>query len=517
MAVPDWMRLTPQRVAFYIFWVGSHLGLFLFGWFKQKNDPDLAVLNGLTYSVWSSRGAGLVLAYDCSILLLPVCRNFIRILRATSLNRIIPFDYNIYFHKCTAYSLLFFSLVHTNAHYKNFFSAPPAVQQFDSHRGITTHIIHYETVGGRTGHLLLFIMLLMYTSAKIEVRRAKFELFWYTHHLYFPFYILVFFHGYGCFVQKIPVTTPKTCKPYNTWMWSMGPFFLYFCERVYREIRGSQYTQLSKVVFHPGNTLELQFEKPSFKYKPGQYLFINIPEVSPLQWHPFTISSTPEEGFVSIHIRIVGDWTRDVAKLMGCFSQGIDKSNNKNLPTLRVDGPYGAPAEDLYTYKVACLIGAGIGVTPAASLLKSIWYRYYRKAPMELQKVYFFWVNRDKEAFEWFQSLLATLEESVPRSFLEIHIYLTGKMGVDDIQNIVLNDQEAADPLTELNSRCHYGRPIWDRVFAGIKAAMDPNGTDGLRCGVFYCGPTPLAHTIRASCIRMSAGNVNFELRKEHF
>lgn len=135
--------------------------------------------------------------------------------------------------------------------------------------------------------------------------------------------------------------------------------------------------------------MEIQFDKPSFQYKPGMYLFINIPEVSKFQWHPFTITSTPEEGFVSIHVRLLGNWTKKAAEVLGCFKGGIDKSNMNRLPTLRIDGPFGAPAEDLYNYKVACLIGAGIGVTPAAALLKSIWYRHYRQAPMSLEKFTF--------------------------------------------------------------------------------------------------------------------------------
>lgn len=55
-------------------------------------------------------------------------------------------------------------------------------------------------------------------------------------------------------------------------------------------------------------------KKPSMKYKPGQYLFLNCPDVSRLEWHPFTISSAPEEDFVSVHIRVVGDWTSTPAR-----------------------------------------------------------------------------------------------------------------------------------------------------------------------------------------------------------
>ena len=39
-----------------------------------------------------------------------------------------------------------------------------------------------------------------------------------------------------------------------------------------------------------------------------------------------------------------------------------------------VDGPFGTASEDIYTYEVAILAGAGIGVTPFASILKDTWY-----------------------------------------------------------------------------------------------------------------------------------------------
>jgi NADPH oxidase len=36
-------------------------------------------------------------------------------------------------------------------------------------------------------------------------------------------------------------------------------------------------------------------------------------------------------------------------------------STNLSLPSIRIDGPYGAPAEDVFNVEVAVLIGAGIG------------------------------------------------------------------------------------------------------------------------------------------------------------
>lgn len=34
---------------------------------------------------------------------------------------------------------------------------------------------------------------------------------------------------------------------------------------------------------------------------------------------------------------------------------------SRPLPVVRIDGPYGAPAEDVFNVEVAVLIGAGIG------------------------------------------------------------------------------------------------------------------------------------------------------------
>jgi hypothetical protein len=87
--------------------------------FSQKANDRLALLNTLKYSVWSSRGAGLVLVVDGFLIMLAVCRNLIRFLRPKI--RFLPLDENLWFHRQTAYMLLLFAIIHTTAHYVNFF------------------------------------------------------------------------------------------------------------------------------------------------------------------------------------------------------------------------------------------------------------------------------------------------------------------------------------------------------------------------------------------------------------
>jgi predicted ferric reductase len=55
---------------------------------------------------------------------------------------------------------------------------------------------------------------------------------------------------------------------------------------MYRIIRSRRQTEIIKVLLHPSGAMEVRFKKDSMKYKAGQWLFLNCPEVSRYQWHP---------------------------------------------------------------------------------------------------------------------------------------------------------------------------------------------------------------------------------------
>lgn len=78
-------------------------------------DDRLAGLNKLTFSVWISRGAGLALTVDGTVIVLPMCKNLLRWIRPKI--RLLPLDESQWFHRQVAYSLLFWTCVHVCAHY----------------------------------------------------------------------------------------------------------------------------------------------------------------------------------------------------------------------------------------------------------------------------------------------------------------------------------------------------------------------------------------------------------------
>jgi NADPH oxidase len=481
-------------------------------------------------------------------------RNVIRVIRPR-LAWAFPADENIWFHRQVAYSMLFFSIVHTTAHYVNFINVE-RVQV----RKQTAQMIHYTQPGGITGHFMLLIMVLMYTTAHHKVRQQCFEAFWYTHHLAFFFMIGLYTHATGCFVRDsvdpdsiatFPFYSTNHCIGYLSWRFIIWPGILYFGERVYREIRARRATRLSKVLVHPSGAMELRIVKPSFKYTPGQWLFIQVPEISKFQWHPFTITSAPEDPYVSVHIRQVGDFTRGLGDRLGVGPsvvarmtqeaiKGAEKKDGyvssrgdfveidgaSSLPHVRIDGPYGAPAEDVFNAEVAILVGAGIGVTPFASILKHIWYRQKRGNLGVLRRVEFFWVCRDAPSFGWFQSLLQEVEAAqADPNFLRINIYLTQKIGEDMLWNIAVNDAGADyDPLTLLRSRTMFGRPDWQTIYGQMRQAIEsgqyiPGSKSQLKTKVatYFCGPSVLAKAIKDACKQHTSSNVDFTFAKEHF
>ena len=155
--------------------------------------------------------------------------------------------------------------------------------------------IHYTQAGGITGHFMLLIMLLMYTTAHHKIRHQCFEAFWYTHHLAFFFFLALYTHATGCFVRdsvdpdyidSFPFYSTQHCLGYESWRFIIWPGIAYFAERMIREYRARQATSLSKVFVHPSGAMELRIIKPKFKYTAGQWLFIQAPEISKWQWHP---------------------------------------------------------------------------------------------------------------------------------------------------------------------------------------------------------------------------------------
>lgn len=492
-----WMVNEGYRRFFVLIFIFLHSMVFAFGIMNYQLKDNLAgsrEVFGFTFAI--ARASALVLHVDIALILFPVCRTLISLARQTPLNGIVQFDKNITFHKMTAWSIVLFSWLHTIAHWNNF--AQIAIKNGLGFKGWL--LANFATGPGWSGYIMLIALMAMVFTSIEKARRANFERFWYTHHLFVIFFLFWSIHGAFCMIK--PDFGPF-CESFGSsavgvfWQYWMYGGFIYLAERVAREVRGRHKTYISKVVQHPSNVLEIQIKKENTKTRAGQYVFICCPEVSLWQYHPFTLTSAPEEDYISVHIRMVGDFTKALGKALGADTNkrktgpkdtsqvlgigpdqvnDVDPALRRVLPRVFIDGPFGSASEDVFKYDTAVLVGAGIGVTPFASILKSIWYRMnYPQKKTRLRKVYFFWVCRDMGSFEWFRSLLLAIEAQDMDNCIEIHTYLTQKVKDDDATNIMINDVGGEkDAVTGLRAPTNFGRPNWGAVFRSIKKIHSP-------------------------------------------
>ncbi|XP_018418531.1 PREDICTED: cytochrome b-245 heavy chain [Nanorana parkeri] len=568
----NWVVNEGLSIIVILAWLG--LNGFLFWFYYRVYDQERRFIYsreiyGLALA-WA-RAPAACLNFNCLLILLPVCRNLLSFLRGSSAccGRSIrrQLDRNLTFHKMVAWMIALHTTIHTVAHLFNVerlvdarVEANGTIQAALSglgDRSNETYLnfvrskvpnpigginVAFTFLAGLTGVVITLALILIITSSTKTIRRSYFEVFWYTHHLFVIFFIGLIIHGVGKIVRgqtpdSLKNHTPEICKSnYSewgqdpkcpipqffgnepvTWKWVVAPMALYVIERLIRFWRSHQKVVITKVVTHPFKTYELQMKKKGFKMEVGQYVFVQCSAVSRLEWHPFTLTSAPEEDFFSIHIRIVGDWTDELAKVCGCEKTELQEA--WKLPKISIDGPFGTASEDVFDYEVAMLIGAGIGVTPFASVLKSVWYRYCNNATtLKLQKIYFYWLCRDTQAFEWFADLLQSLETQMQErnnaDFLSYNIYLTGWDESQATAFSLHHDQEK-DVITGLKQKTLYGRPNWENEFKNIGSTHSNS-----RVGVFLCGPESLAEDLSKLSIANSSADprgVHFIFNKENF
>lgn len=673
-------RNNTARIAFTALFVGVNAVLFITRAYQYSHTNLLEM---------GARACGHCLNLNCSLLLLLILRRTVTRLRNSWLGQYLPCDQHVHFHKMAGWMVFFLSILHTLFHLANFVN-------LSENTGISMASYMWDTrlgigwVGGLanpTGVALLFIItIIVGFSHRIVRKSGYFEIFYWTHLLSLPFWVFLILHGPNC------------------WKWLVFPgaaFLLETCLRIAQVCSPRGQTHVIKGAIMPSRVVKLLIRRPKdFDFKPGEYVYLNIPFIARYEWHPFTISSAPElEDVFTVHIRSVGEWTRRVyefyhperktsemiknpsdqmkKKISGILNPAFTGDNAlvpgshtiievdeqgesgkggryinnllefnrkmsvysrpallpveteckptmvvpsvveskddqplnlerkkssslSNLAALKaaechtpqqtdsgnsscngshsslesfpdqqssgifedhqhsmhcatsvdcqpknetrkrrrrslssqkieiraaatpkkyvevlVDGPYGTPSTRIFSVSHAVLIGAGIGVTPFASILQSVMARYRAaKAPCpychmpscmalpatlrKLRKVDFVWVNRDLLSFEWFLEVLAAMEEeqkvegTAMEAFLSLHLYKTGAAPLN--------------PSLPLASSIRNGRPNWDKVFNGIRESRI-----GKVC-VFYCGPPSLSGVLREKCIEYK-----FEFKREMF
>lgn len=274
---------------------------------------------------------------------------------------------------------------------------------------------------------------------------------------------------------------------------------------------------------YPGKVLSLTISKPEgFEYRSGMYIYIQCSRISPFEWHPFSLTSGPDEGHLSVHIRTLGDWSYQLYSLF----QEATVARTASYPKMYIDGPYGAASQDYVKYDVVVLVGLGIGATPFISILKDVVGCDHVDGgevsiPKGPEKAYLYWVTRDQSSFAWFRDFIKQISKTNRKeSIMEMHNFLTSMYKEEDARSVLLSTIQALshaksgiDFISQTPVHTHFARPNWSSIFSKLSRRHG-----GSQIGVFYCGPSALARELEELCTKFSTKTITrFVFHKEHY
>merc|ERR1712187_928292 len=211
----------------------------------------------------------------------------------------------------------------------------------------------------------------------------------------------------------------------------------------------------------------------------------------------------------------------------------------KDAVVLGIAGPFGAPAQKVWDFNTLMVVGAGIGVTPFASILRSVQLRVSQreailkaaaptkrwtqmastpggKVANELnelledvvtvpKRIYFYWIVRSQEEFDWFFDLLAAATDGPMQNIVDISVFMTGEIELSRVKKLPCS-----------NGQC-FGRPNWGRIFK-----QNREQHKGEHVGVFLCGSPLIGKELGRQSSRNSdpidrPGGTRFSFYTEHF
>jgi len=449
-----------------------NVAVFLIGFFSNLSS---GFKGSIAYPF--AKGGGFILDLNCAVIVLPTLRSLQTYLQgAGSTRELIPMDDPIALHINIAKFIAIGTLIHVSSHVVHMLqiagSSPLQRDPLDlwalsSDEVVAGTSIFHQVLDWRsfvtpvTGVLVTVLMFLMAVTALPCTRRGTncvtrrlggYNLFWRVHSWWKWVYVLLLLHA-----------------PLRIWVWLLFPMIFIALDRSLAVAVEKPFAILKSVQALPRDVMGLTFDvPPGFTYEAGQYILLGWRG----EWHPFTLTSAPQENVLSVHIRAPSslDWcsalrhrllidapTQAARKQLtgeervrphttveytqslcsrgrviycqpqpeevvpalpqllsagSCGSRRRTGGQKKEAPlpesvgkhdgpeeselpprtkttlssqqaeplpddavVLRLSGPFGAPAQKVWGFETVMIVGSGIGVTPFASILRSVQLR----------------------------------------------------------------------------------------------------------------------------------------------
>ncbi|USP81068.1 uncharacterized protein yc1106_08342 [Curvularia clavata] len=194
----------------------------------------------------------------------------------------------------------------------------------------------------------------------------------------------------------------------------------------------------------PHTTTKIVVRNPPVGWKPGQHVYLSCHSVVPLQSHPFTIASIPEDGRMEFYVKAEKGGTKR-------FFSHAEKSGrlpeaSVKLKAVTIEGPYGT-LRPLRQFDSVILLAGSTGGTFTMPLLRDLIQGWQENANRDMLKsssllqapsgavtrhIRFVWVVKSSGQLSWFSEQLSsiytafqTLQEKLRDIKLEMSVYIT--------------------------------------------------------------------------------------------
>ncbi|XP_035890982.1 NADPH oxidase 4-like [Anopheles stephensi] len=522
-----------------LLWTGFNFVVFCKAFSNYHHDEEYYYLSRiLGNGLCVSRGTAPVLNVTMALITLPTCKTFNLLLhklfgRFSTRLLVHYLEKTKVLHLILGYSLLIVAIVHSVAHFVNIVNF---VDNYDERyreinwaNGPDDNILRllFATPTGFSGCIMLLTLGAMAYLARRSIRDRFYNSFFTSHHLFLVFYGMMFYHPLSNII-KHQTNTDKhriacdlldnatlhsnedllvLCQEppqfgvgvKRAWIWPLAGLLIYLVDVSLRHL--SSHSDRYRVVTvqtyaMTGHAVHLRLQfcsKLAVKIIAGQYVLLQCPAISTLEWHPFTITELPAEGRndFTLTIKVRGDWTEEL------YDRVVQREQCKRTlggvdPYRRIefllDGPYPSVMSNMIDCKRILFIGAGVGITPFVTIMRMLLSTNVDRPA----RVHLVWIARSLETFLWFADEVARLQEKFwsqnkPDRFW-VKLYWTQNYD----EHLLA---ECFGDMPSIKSRMHRGRPNWNDIFIDLVTLYPKKSVS-----VFSCGPKELTKEIRLKC-----------------
>eukprot|EP00543_Licmophora_paradoxa_P007884 CAMPEP_0202446394 /NCGR_PEP_ID=MMETSP1360-20130828/4890_1 /ASSEMBLY_ACC=CAM_ASM_000848 /TAXON_ID=515479 /ORGANISM="Licmophora paradoxa, Strain CCMP2313" /LENGTH=560 /DNA_ID=CAMNT_0049062853 /DNA_START=124 /DNA_END=1806 /DNA_ORIENTATION=+ len=255
----------------------------------------------------------------------------------------------------------------------------------------------------------------------------------------------------------------------------------------------------------------------------GQFLRVTIPSVSLFESHTFSISSSPHDQEMTMHISCSGDWG---SKLVTLVQKRQDEDGNDIELDVYVDGPYGSLTLNADKYDSFLFVSGGIGVTPCLSIARQLIWEA-KNQDRNIRYFNFVWAVRDLSLVTALSKEMGSLPVKGVSFIDEVgktqnerskktETSLQDRSSSIFVTRASDNDLEAVS--NELNSSCHLGRPNLENILKETAESLKKGNVAIIACGSpSLIKDLEIASRNCSSQIWNGTGGVFFDLHTESF